>query len=219
MPTRPQVRNLRISIENTRSRAQVYSRRRLRLAHLPMPKLPVVPVCRIPSGKSPLAPSGKSERCFPPSRAQWRGVSRSSWTVERGMRWPHRVAVRVSRADERLGADGQDVWSRHPDAGVLVGDDADDGGNKARSPGRARSSRKSIAQGRPVVRPILWFLPPAFFSQAGHGCGLHPAFPAPSSFEGVPISKARTRQRAARRRSRACRTEMTRPAMAPPWKR
>jgi len=26
----------------------------------------------------------------------------------------------------------------------------------------------------------LWWLPPAFFLQAGHGWGLHPAFPAPS---------------------------------------
>ncbi|CCE03218.1 conserved hypothetical protein [Bradyrhizobium sp. STM 3809] len=32
-----------------------------------------------------------------------------------------------------------------------------------------------------MSRLNLWYLPPAFFSQAGHGCGQHPAFPAPSA--------------------------------------
>jgi len=35
-----------------------------------------------------------------------------------------------------------------------------------------------------MIGPYLWFLPPAFFSQAGHGCDRHPAFPAPSSSRG-----------------------------------
>ena len=97
------------------------------------------------------------------------------------MRWPPGVAVRVSRADERAFADGQAVWSRHPDAGVLVGDIPMTGASKPGPLGEHGAAVKPIAQGRPVVRPILWFLPPAFFSQAGHGCGLHPAFPAPFS--------------------------------------
>ena len=31
-----------------------------------------------------------------------------------------------------------------------------------------------------MSRLNLWYLPPAFFSQAGHGCGQLPAFPVPS---------------------------------------
>ncbi|CCE11164.1 hypothetical protein BRAS3843_650001 [Bradyrhizobium sp. STM 3843] len=53
-----------------------------------------------------------------------------------------------------------------------------------------------------MPRPNLWFLPPAFLSQAGHGGGKLPAFPAPSIFqEGGAISKARARG-VARPRSR-----------------
>src|ERR1700754_4581256 len=56
-----------------------------------------------------------------------------------------------------------------------------DGGNKAWSPGRSRISRKTIAQGRPVVRLVPVVLPRAFLLHADHGCERHPAFPAPSS--------------------------------------
>ncbi len=72
------------------------------------------------------------------------------------MRWPHRVAVRVSRADERFDADGQAVWSRHPDAGVLVGDIPMTGASKPGPLGEHGAAVQPIAQGRPVVRPILW---------------------------------------------------------------
>ena len=65
-----------------------------------------------------------------------------------------------------------------------------DGGNKARSPGRSRISRKTIAQGRPVVRLVPVVLPRAFLLHADHGCERHPAFPAPSSSnEGELIEK------------------------------
>src|SRR5438876_7309101 len=49
------------------------------------------------------------------------------------------------------------------------------------SPGRSRISRKTIAQGRPDDPPVPVVLPRAFLLHAGHGCGGHPAFPAPSS--------------------------------------
>ncbi len=115
-----------------------------------------------------LVSSGKSERSSSPSRAHWRGVSRSSRTVERGMRWPHRVAARehgpekcVSgfpaktmlkmRADERAGADGQAVWSRHPDAGVWSATMPTTGANKPGPLGEHGAAVKTIAQGRPVV--------------------------------------------------------------------
>src|ERR1700733_2967312 len=49
-------------------------------------------------------------------------------------------------------ADGEGVWSWRPDAGAKVRgglSSRNDGGKRARSPGRARISRKTIAQGRP----------------------------------------------------------------------
>jgi hypothetical protein len=52
-------------------------------------------------------------------------------------------------------------------------------GRKARSPGEARISCKTIAQGRPDVRPNLWLLAHIFFTNGGRGRDLHPAFPAP----------------------------------------
>jgi hypothetical protein len=65
-----------------------------------------------------------------------------------------------------------------------------DGGNKAWSPGRARISRKTIAQGRPVVRLVPVVLPRAFLLHADHGCEGHPVFPAPSvSDEGGLMEK------------------------------
>src|ERR1700748_3775084 len=54
-----------------------------------------------------------------------------------------------------------------------------DGGNKARSPGRSRISRKTIAQGRPVVRLVPVVLPRAFLLHADQGGEGHPVFPAP----------------------------------------
>src|ERR1700750_2841111 len=44
-----------------------------------------------------------------------------------------------------------------------------------------------------LIGSYLWFLPRAFFTHGGHGCGSHPAFPAPSvSDEGGLIGKTRT---------------------------
>src|SRR6516225_5076001 len=68
-----------------------------------------------------------------------------------------------------------------------LGDDAshhaDDGGKKARSPGRLRISRKTIAQGRPVDPPVPVVLPRAFFCTRTMGACGHPAFPAPSRYD------------------------------------
>ena len=52
---------------------------------------------------------------------------------------------------------------------------------------------KTIAQGRPddLAEPVV--TPPAFCLQAGHGCGQHPAFPAPSSFSRAMLATARAR--------------------------
>ena len=72
----------------------------------------------------------------------------------------------------------------------------DDGGKKARSPGRARSKplKPLRREGRmtpplPVATTLVCFL----FCTRGCGCGEHPVFPAPSLFSEGDISKARTR--------------------------
>src|SRR5437667_12726237 len=52
---------------------------------------------------------------------------------------------------------------------------------------------KTIAQGRPDDPPVPVVLPRAFLLHADHGCGGHPAFPAPSSdFEGGSLPSTRT---------------------------
>ena len=76
---------------------------------------------------------------------------------------PQRV---FGRADERHGADvksqGPDtptLVSTHDEASLRVGMVA----NKPGAPGRLRISVKTVAQGMPVDRQHLWYLPPAFF--------------------------------------------------------
>jgi hypothetical protein len=118
--------------------------------------------------------------------------------VGRGMRWTQESWAQSLRKTTGALADGEIVWSWPPDAEAkLAARSAGDGGKKARSPGRSRISRKAIAQGRPDVRPNLWFSPPAFLLLAGHGCGLHPAFPAPSEFRGPQMTHNSGAKRAA----------------------
>ena len=95
-------------------------------------------------------------------------------------------------------AHGQVAWSWHPDAGVksvaVLTHRADDGGQKARRTGENAKQPLKPSRGEcRVSRLNPWYLPPAFFSQAGHGRGQRPAFPAPSVLGGRSISKARTR--------------------------
>jgi hypothetical protein len=73
---------------------------------------------------------------------------------------------------------------------------------KPGAPGRGRISRKAIAQGRPVVRLSPVVLPRAFLLHAGHGCGQHPAFPAPSVSR-AGLTQSSDAQCAARVRMRA----------------
>ena len=75
---------------------------------------------------------------------------------------------------------------------------AGDGGKKARSPGRSRISRKTIAQGRPddSAEPVV--LPRAFLLHADHGCQPAPGLPCALLLRGGWfVAKTRT-QRAAR---------------------
>jgi hypothetical protein len=109
-------------------------------------ELPVVPFCRSrllfwfsESGLT-LPPNQMHDPRVPHSIQ--RGASRSSRTLGAGC--GGRIgSQRDFRADERFQCGREGVWSWPPDAEVkLRGDEPrDDGGNRARSPGRARYKR------------------------------------------------------------------------------
>ena len=86
---------------------------------------------------------------------------------------------------------------------------AGDGGKKARSPGRARTNRKTIAQGKPGCLRWTCMLVCVFllhFSTRDRGCSAHPAFPAPSARqEGeFPQSSGAARREIAQLRLHGC---------------
>ena len=89
--------------------------------------------------------------------------------VGSGMRWTRRVSRRMtmSRTAKSYGP-GAPTLASSPQRRVprLAGD----GGKKARSPGRPRISRNTIAQGRPVAPAEPVVLPRAFLLHADHGC-------------------------------------------------
>ena len=104
------------------------------------------------------------------------------------MRWTRKLRL-TSVAD----ADGEVVWSWRRDAGVKPA-----GGippaTVARKPvhrGEREISRKTIAQGKPGCLRWTCMLVCAFFCATctrDRGCSAHPAFPAPSLFEGREIN-------------------------------
>jgi hypothetical protein len=99
-----------------------------------------------------------------------------------------------------IDAHGQVAWSWHPDAdaAVMRKHHAQTVAKKPGAPGRTRSSRSNYRAGNAgMSRLNLWYLPPAFFSQAGHGCGQRPAFPVPSVQEGDELAKLGRAKRAA----------------------
>jgi hypothetical protein len=98
------------------------------------------------------------------------------------MRW-----TRMRRKTSGANADGEVVWSWRPDADAKFLRSKllrDDGGKRARSPGRARINRKTIAQGRPDVSGAsavnTRVHTPTTKRTRGCGCIGHPVFPAPS---------------------------------------
>jgi hypothetical protein len=113
-----------------------------------------------------------------------RGADASSRT-RGGMRW-----TRMMSRDERHSlADGEAVWSRRPDAGAkpLESYERGDGDNNARSHrGDHGISRKAIAQGMPECfgEPVVTNSCALFYRARGRGCIKHPAFPAPSLYQG-----------------------------------
>jgi hypothetical protein len=106
----------------------------------------------------PLLRRPKSTLELPPSRSHKRGVSRSSRTWGAGC--GGRGSVRRANASwtKDAAAYGEVVWSWRPDAGVKLAEvSADDGGKKARSPGRARKKPLKPLRGEGRVFPVnLW---------------------------------------------------------------
>jgi hypothetical protein len=133
-----------------------------------------------------------------------RGVRAIVTIREVGMRWPCRCCSAHSRVDEHIDADGEVVWSWPPGAEVKVAMLLDEHckrrGQQSRSPGRSRINRKPIAQGRPDVRPCLWFCRVLFVAR---GPWVRPAPGLPCAlcyFEGQSQGITRA-TRAARMRS------------------
>jgi hypothetical protein len=124
------------------------------------------------------------------------------------MRWTH-----LARKTSACGADGEVVLSRSPDAGINSRAKELEG-TVARKPGaprRPRISRNPLRRGCRLCRLSCCCLRAqrcSLLGTQGHGCGQHPAFPAPSVLggarfppnlgriaprEGVVARKAKTR--------------------------
>src|SRR5712664_3149534 len=93
---------------------------------------------------------------------------------------------------------GEVVWFWRSDAGAKVVKTLPASHGRRWQPSMVtgkstKDTVKTIAQGRPddLAEPVV--TPPAFCLQAGHGCGQHPAFPAPSSFSRAMLATARAR--------------------------
>jgi hypothetical protein len=117
--------------------------------------------------------------------ASARGAYASSRTWG-GMRWTQAVSLderRCTRTAKSCGPDTPTLVLRPRDF------PADDGGKRARSPGRSRISRKTIAWGMPGVSGAsavnTRVHTPTTMRTRGCGCIAHPAFPAPSTSRGT----------------------------------
>jgi hypothetical protein len=135
--------------------------------------------------------SGKSPRHSWPSRADEEGRLAIVTDAGCGMRWTRCVMRRMTRSRTAKSC-GSGAPTLAPKLVKTRSRLTGDGGKKARSPGRARISRNTIAQGRPDDRLVPVVQPRAFCLHADHGCGRHPAFPAPSVLGGRFIRITRT---------------------------
>src|SRR4051794_8316823 len=116
-----------------------------------------------------------------PSRLTRRGVARDRHDTRGGERWPPGCRQRVfGRADERQRAD---VKSQRADTPMLVSRAmrlkriVRMVANKPGAPGRLRINVKTVAQGMPVDRHHLWYLPPALSSAGGPWVRPSPGIP------------------------------------------
>jgi hypothetical protein len=113
-----------------------------------MRKLPVVPLCRRPALLLETPNQNDHLRVPPPQEGRIAIVT----DVGSGMRWT--LWRRKTNAAE---ADGEIVWSWRPDAGAKFLRSKllrDDGGKKARSPGRARYKLLKPLRGECRMYPV-----------------------------------------------------------------
>ena len=141
--------------------------------------------------------------CRGPASA--RGAYRDRHDTRGGMRWAPGVAAWLGRADERLGAHVENVWSWHLDADATpaVTMIRRSRGQDSRSPGRVRIRRQSIAQGMPVDGWTGGDCRLLFLLQAGHGLRPAPGIPCALAFKRVTSKRTARAVRAARQRNRA----------------
>ena len=138
--------------------------------------------------------SGKSRRSSCPSRLIEEGRSRV--VTIRGVRGAVDVAMSGAYALRRLAqrrtakSCGPGLPALRPSAGAFLALVATRG-QESRSPGRARISRQTIAQGRPDIWLNLWFCRVLFCCTRTAGISRYPAFPAPSVRGGWSRCKAR----------------------------
>ena len=87
-----------------------------------------------------------------------------------------------------IDADCEGVWSWPPDAEAKFASTIlrAMGARKPGPQGERAVSRNPSRRECRMIRLHLWFLPRAFLSHGGHGCGLHPAFPAPLCGKNLP---------------------------------
>jgi hypothetical protein len=125
---------------------------------------------------NPLAASGKSVAFLRPSRTHKRGGSRSSRTLgagcdgrvgardERGRRVRQNRVVLIPRRWDQVCGDDPQAWLKSP---VHQGEHV--------------YAVKPLRRECRLLRRTCGDCRLLFLLQAGHGCGQHPAFPAPSS--------------------------------------
>jgi len=144
----------------------------------------------------------------PPIPSQRGDASRSSWTSGAGC--GGRVGLQHDfHADERSDATVKSRGSGIPVlmpramrlrivADAMMRSIVAKRGQDSRSPGRARISRNTIAQGRSgCSRPNLWYLPPAFFVAGGPWERPAPDLPCALTLpEGNESSRARAKHAA-----------------------
>ena len=156
-----------------------------------MPKLPVVPICRIGArlrrranhGDALAHPASMKRDVSADRHDTWGGDAVAALATRMFVMWTNGA-----------GADGEVVWSWHPDADAKLRgyEPRCDRGKKARSLGRARRTplKPSCREGRDASAKPVVTAACVFCLQAGHGRGQRPAFPAPSSIvEGDVLAK------------------------------
>jgi hypothetical protein len=150
-----------------------------------MRNLPVAPTCRM---RTRLPRRANHEHFFAHPAALQRGVSRSSRTLANGMRWTRRVRRSSRSRTEKSCGSGAPTLALSSQRRNRAS--CGRRGQESPVPGKStKDTVKTVAQGRPVVRLVPVVTPPPFCLQADHGCGQHPAFPAPSRLRGRSLQQ------------------------------